>query len=691
MPDLESIAARILGLPPGPPEHPDENEPLGRIAARILNYSPGQPRDRTGRWTAGGAGPMPPINIKPEQRARLTAEERDDWNKTWRKHDNAKKAARAETDPHKQAQLKAEEDRLFARLKEIRAKGEARLQAEGGGTKVKVGRKGAAGGKGAGRSKEGGSSKEGRSQGGPEQKAIDVGHEAAGLVGHIAEVGLVTGGLVHLGDLRHAMRHLSPEQFNSVVDHARTNGSITLSGAEGRHGLTGRDKASAIYEKDPLGGPDKMLLYASLKSDTGAGSAHTTKGAVGSVVSKSRVSGTLSHPNPQNIHEALDNAFDAGQAVFGKHAFARSQSRSQDLKERLYALGSADVNSFDHIIADPHLRAKAEQEVKDNGAPSGFFHNEYFRKLVPILDTFERGPKDARHKQSMIDKLDALGQRIKTEAIPALDGTNQADKADYYATHASVVIHHLKEYIKSSGAVGGQVSLDHILERVKATGAARGVFGARSAHTEAVVGMMDEHSGVSGDVQAHGMAKPEAARGMVVDGVQFHWTEATKGAAAESLIALAHDRLAPALWDATHRVIFSPARNKDDHVWEQRYGIKDFKSHATGGDGTVVVYNGEPTDRDNFAHESGHNLATKVWGNTTPPVWKEPSAYAQAQKAEKPVTDYGKSSPSEDFAEAVRLYSSPVGHGRLQRGFPKKYAALKELLGAWDPRAQRGG
>jgi hypothetical protein len=56
-------------------------------------------------------------------------------------------------------------------------------------------------------------------------------------------------GLSHLGDMRE-LSHLSKDQFDRAVDHARRAGAVSLSNAEGRHGLSERDRASSIYEPD---------------------------------------------------------------------------------------------------------------------------------------------------------------------------------------------------------------------------------------------------------------------------------------------------------------------------------------------------------------------------------------------------------------------------------------------------------
>ena len=108
------------------------------------------------------------------------------------------------------------------------------------------------------------------------------------------------------------------------------------------------------------------------------------------------------------------------------------------------------------------------------------------------------------------------------------------------------------------------------------------------------------------------------------------------------------------LWKSTHTIVFSTQANSEDPKWRKEYNDPTFKSVATGGDGFVIVYNSDLSFA-NTSHEFGHNLATKVFGSTTPYVNSE---YGQAQKKEHPVTEYGAKNKAEDFAEACKLYTT---------------------------------
>ncbi len=172
-----------------------------------------------------------------------------------------------------------------------------------------------------------------------------------------------------------------------------------------------------------------------------------------------------------------------------------------------------------------------------------------------------------------------------------------------------------------------------------------------------------------GSPQLHGMAVPEQMKELKVPGIGpvFQWAAGAEHAALRSIKTLKDNwhTIPEPLRDVQSHVVFSTQRNKDDPHWEKVYNTPGFKSAATGGDGRIVAYDGGGLDAGLFAHEAGHNLATKLWGSTVPPATSE---YGQAQQKEMPVSDYGANSPSEDFAEACR-----------------KYADNRVIVLAWNP------
>ena len=214
---------------------------------------------------------------------------------------------------------------------------------------------------------------------------------------------------------------------------------------------------------------------------------------------------------------------------------------------------------------------------------------------------------------------------------------------------------------------------------------------ATEAAARVVEAVLDRHAKDGGSVTAHGMTAAEPHRAVDVGGVTWSYSPASKRAVALSLANVAHGTgsFPPRVLAATKRVVFTAQANSADPYWKRQYNDPNHVSVATGGDGTVCVYSDNAIGASVYAHESGHNLATEVFGGTHP---AHNSEYARAQAAEGPVTPYGAKSPAEDFAEAVAAYcyphdlaglSDPGAYSRpqLQKLFPKKFAALQKLFG----------
>ncbi len=179
-------------------------------------------------------------------------------------------------------------------------------------------------------------------------------------------------------------------------------------------------------------------------------------------------------------------------------------------------------------------------------------------------------------------------------------------------------------------------------------------------------------------INAHGMEQAEDMVSVSWEGIDYWFKKGTfsEDNLAELVVSMSDARLPRRLTSATKRVIFSDQPNMDDAYWAVRYNDPDFSSLATGGDGTIVIYRNQPIDIGSLAHEMGHNLATKKYGITSP---SPKSAYGRAMDSgEEPPTDYAKNSPSEDFAESVRLYfRNPQ---KLKSAAPKRYTVIKKII-----------
>jgi hypothetical protein len=190
--------------------------------------------------------------------------------------------------------------------------------------------------------------------------------------------------------------------------------------------------------------------------------------------------------------------------------------------------------------------------------------------------------------------------------------------------------------------------------------------------------MMKEMERDSPDRSAQGMTTSEKMKLFKVDGLEVKYSEGARDAAAQTIVdVVLGEKLPKKLWNANDEILFSTQRNRDDAYWEKQFKESGFKSAATGGDGSVVVYNAEAISRGTFAHESGHNLAYREWGSPYPDAT---SRYSKAQSVESPVTNYGSKSHAEDFAEATRLYVDKWERDAFKRKFPLKHAALHEII-----------
>lgn len=146
--------------------------------------------------------------------------------------------------------------------------------------------------------------------------------------------------------------------------------------------------------------------------------------------------------------------------------------------------------------------------------------------------------------------------------------------------------------------------------------------------------------------------------------------------------------------------------NPHDIHYAQQYGVPDFASAATAGDGSVTFWRmtrpaGYRPSDDTFRHETGHNLDyryathhglgsanlrwsqavgldTKRWSADPPPIIdfvgrERSSAFELLPKRDSSaqfpngVTKYGKTHAAEDYAESFELYTrrSPIAEGTI--------------------------
>lgn len=136
--------------------------------------------------------------------------------------------------------------------------------------------------------------------------------------------------------------------------------------------------------------------------------------------------------------------------------------------------------------------------------------------------------------------------------------------------------------------------------------------------------------------------------------------------------------------DSIDQVVVSPNQNPSDAYWATEYGIPDFSSAATGGNGGVTFYPKKTAWSQEFVdsttiHEGGHTYSTELWKD---PKKKKEWDDIIAKDGKSPST-YADSSTDEDFSESLVMYSLSKGtkcEDAAKAQYPARYAALDKLF-----------
>lgn len=164
-------------------------------------------------------------------------------------------------------------------------------------------------------------------------------------------------------------------------------------------------------------------------------------------------------------------------------------------------------------------------------------------------------------------------------------------------------------------------------------------------------------------------------------------------------------------------------RNPNEAYWARTFGIPDLRAAATAGRGETIMWGragwvfGPGGDRYVLRHEFGHNVDTGVRDrpelahlHARSPAWAAaarrdsagyrlssivdyqpygglpmPELYPNPNRLfPDGVTDYGRNSPSEDFADSVMLYlmEARIGEGRLTPDAPRTWLYFRDLFPA---------
>jgi hypothetical protein len=195
-----------------------------------------------------------------------------------------------------------------------------------------------------------------------------------------------------------------------------------------------------------------------------------------------------------------------------------------------------------------------------------------------------------------------------------------------------------------------------------------------------LVQAIKDHSVLTAPLAVHGMATPDVMRRVTWRGLDLFYTDGVIKPVAETLKKLVEttaSKVPDRLLGATKVIYHTTQANKFDAYWQSVY--KNFtRSHATGGDGSIAVYNNGSLSLGNFTHEAGHNLATKIYGSADPTTRAQAEFVKAIASNELPVSEYAKNSPAEDFAEASRLYVEDPAI--MKRDFPMRYAVIERIM-----------
>ncbi len=137
-------------------------------------------------------------------------------------------------------------------------------------------------------------------------------------------------------------------------------------------------------------------------------------------------------------------------------------------------------------------------------------------------------------------------------------------------------------------------------------------------------------------------------------------------------------------------VDIEPARNPADAYWAREYNRPGFTSDMTAGArGVVNIYPlADPRTQQSLdttlTHETGHTLSQQLWGTDENDRRWQPWKDAIAHDGIRP-SQYGRSSPGEDFSEALIVYNRVRGtpqEAETRALMPERFRILDGVMGS---------
>lgn len=331
-------------------------------------------------------------------------------------------------------------------------------------------------------------------------------------------------------------------------------------------------------------------------------------------------------------------------------------------------------------------KARAEEKKAAEEAARKKAELEAEKRKAEVKTKKEKAPKEKKKRETQTERI-AREQKERVAAFrqKILSGISAGEEAARkIQSEGTATRETFAEYNKARLAL---IDLQSHADRVGRTAAGsdehaellrrRDIF--QSDLAKAASALMERISQkVPGTAAWHGMSTPSKFSSFTFEGLDFHYEPGLESQVSQTLGLLAVEaKLPDRLTKHTKRVVFTAQANSADDYWKKAYNDPTHVSAATGGDGSITIYNGMATYPQTIAHESGHNLATAIYGNTKPRASSDFAAAARS--GEKPVTPYAENSLDEDFAESVRYYVTvPADYFKARA--PRRYEVIKRIF-----------
>lgn len=197
--------------------------------------------------------------------------------------------------------------------------------------------------------------------------------------------------------------------------------------------------------------------------------------------------------------------------------------------------------------------------------------------------------------------------------------------------------------------------------------------------------------------QRHGMAGPIKDAGVtMLDTMRLNYERTDAGRAAAAGIIESYARSIPGeMLHGTRSITLVSTKNINDAHFAAKFGVSNFESAATGGDGHIVGYRGlvaaaasaSGVAQSRFettralAHEMSHNVSNALYHHSTPTDPKVAAMFSEAKKgldlSIRP-SEYGMSNVAEYYAETLARYVADKT--KMEKYQPKLAALAKAEL-----------